>query len=235
MGAEGTNTTPAEAAAASTSPPWPIDVIWSEWPDLEPSATAPADTPGPGAAPATWPLPFQRPADGDGEGQSKGRRARQAQQLLDRVAGQVGEPVVAAVPATAEGAFGCVYLGLAVGVGLLQGALGALIGIVVGWGVARLVTRHRAVGLSCRVVLVATSDAVRAIKSTWWCGRPTGEILAVWPVGVMRAEVRRKLCTVALRLVGPDGRALRLETWGRRTLPMCEALAAHLTGPSSSQ
>jgi hypothetical protein len=240
--AEGMKTTPAEAAAASTSPPWPVEVIWPEWPDVGQAATGWGAAPGVGpvvtgsgdtAGPATGPRPAGRAATRKSRGDE--RRTRRAQQLLERVGAQVGVPVMAALPVAVEGTYGWVLLGLAIGVGLIQGALGALIGIAVGYGVGRLATRHRAVGLPTRSVLAVSPDAARAVKVGWWSGRPTGEVVAVWPVGLMRAEVRRKLCTVAVRLVGPDGRALRLECQGRQMLAACESFAGQLSGSTSAE
>jgi hypothetical protein len=145
-------------------------------------------------------------------GQAAGWRARRRAKLLARLSAVVGQPVSAASAFWVEGSWPFYFVGLALGVGVIGGALGALVGIGVGIGAARLFTRRRAPGVGFQTFLAVTTTSVVVVKSNFWQGRPTGAPLAAWPADTVRATVRRKRVTTAVSLELPDGRHLRLET-----------------------
>jgi hypothetical protein len=144
--------------------------------------------------------------------------------LLERLTTVFGEPVVAAHRFWIEGSYPWYLLGIALGVGVLRGALGALIGVALGYAIARLVTYRRAPGLGATTLVALTATKVVFIRGTRATGKRAGE----WPVGQVRASWRRKTLTNAFAFDVPGGRHLRLESWGLGARRGAENLVAHL-------
>ena len=125
---------------------------------------------------------------------------------------RLGVPVVATASFWVEGTLPWFFLGLLVGVAVLQGALGALIGLAVGYGIARLATRPRAAGAAFSTILAATATELLAVKGSFWTGRPLGDRrIGSWPLDNIDVEVRRKRLTTAVSVGLSDGRRMRLE------------------------
>jgi hypothetical protein len=144
--------------------------------------------------------------------------------LLERLSTAFGEPVIAAHRFWTEGSYPWYLIGIAVGVGVLQGALGALIGLAVGYAIARLVTSRRAPGLGATTLVALTVTKVVFIRGT----RATGKRVGEWPVTQVRASWHRKRLTNAFAFDVPDGRHLRLESWGLGARRGADNLVTHL-------
>jgi hypothetical protein len=144
--------------------------------------------------------------------------------LLERLSVTLGEPAVAAHRFWVEGSYPWYLLGIVVGIGILQGALGAVLGIGLGYVLARLITYRRAPGLGQTSLVALTPTRVIIFKGT----RPTGSRLGEWPVNRVRASWRRKRLTNAFTFDLPDGRHVRLESWGFGARKGADNLVAHL-------
>jgi hypothetical protein len=137
---------------------------------------------------------------------------RQRKQIA-RLSSMLGEPVLATAPFWVEGTLPWYILGLVLGVGLIGvGLLGVLIGLAVGFVIARLVTGRRAKGVGFTTILAVTRSQVYALNANFWTNRSTGRQVAVWPLGEVASGIRRKRFTVAVTLDHPDGHQIRLET-----------------------
>jgi hypothetical protein len=144
--------------------------------------------------------------------------------LLERLSQTLGEPTVAAHRFWVEGSYPWYLLGVIVGIGVLQGALGALLGIGLGYLLARLITFRRAPGLGQTSLVALTPTRVVIFKGT----RPTGKRLGEWPINTVRASWRRKTLTNAFAFDLTDGRHIRLESWGFGARKGADNLVSHL-------
>lgn len=151
--------------------------------------------------------------------------ARQRKQI-GRVTAVLGEPVTASASFRVEGTLPWYLLGVVVGVGVLQGALGAVIGLGLGFVIARLVTRGRAAGFGFTTILAVTETHLHALKAGFWSGRPTANAtVASWSLAALPIEIRHKRLTTAVSLSLPDGRQVRLESASRKG---AQRLISHL-------
>jgi hypothetical protein len=141
-----------------------------------------------------------------------GWRAKRRAKLLARLSSLLGEPVSEAAPFWVEGTLPFYLVGLGIGVAVMQGAVGAIVGLGLGIVASRLFTRRRAPGFGFQTYLAVTPTKVVAVKSNYWLGRPTGSPAAAWPTGAVRAKVRPKQLTTAVTLDLPEGGHVRLET-----------------------
>jgi hypothetical protein len=155
---------------------------------------------------------------------------RVARTQIRKVTALLQQPVQASAPFLVEGAWPFVVGGVLFGVGLLRGALGAVVGFLLGNLVAWLATRHRAAGMSFRTTLALSEGGLYAFRSGYWLGRPTA-LLGAWDLDKVQATVRSKRIATAVDLVVPDGRHLRFEvamgarTWGETFLRLLPAEA----------
>lgn len=143
--------------------------------------------------------------------------SRRERKLIERASVALGEPVAAAGAFRVEGTLPWYFAGILVGLGLLQGVLGALIGLGLGALVARLATRHRARGFGFTTIIAVTATQLHAIKASFWTGRPVADgRIGSWPLAAITMGVRYKRLTTAVSLELPDGRHVRLEGVSRK-------------------
>jgi hypothetical protein len=144
--------------------------------------------------------------------------------LLERLTVALGEPTVAANRFWVEGTYPWIVFGTIVGVGILRSALGGVVGILLGFLIARVVTFRRAPGFSLSSLVAITSTRIIVIKGS----RPTGKLLGEWPVNTVRVSWRHKALTNAFVFDFPDGRHVRLENSGLGARKRADNLVAHL-------
>jgi hypothetical protein len=149
---------------------------------------------------------------------------------VERAFAALGVPVIATASFWVEGTWPWIFIGSLVGAGVLQGALGALLGLGAGYGVAWLVTRRRAGGAGLSTVLAVTATDLYAIKASLWTGRPVADKrIGSWPLDTVDLQVRSKRIATAVSIGLAGGRRMQLETTGRKRSAL---LVAELRGSS---